>query len=155
MNTMMKTIQLPNEWRNVIDEIERTGEPVALELDGQICGVLLRRDEAQRVVNRYANRTPNTEQVAATSDRTETYLDLFGADPTLVPQIEGRPLRFTTMTNSGFINPQQFYHFQDPATNEVHVLRSDELQQAIGRWFAPVEFVADQLDAFWKERRNG
>jgi len=151
----MKTIQVDTAWRSVIDEIERTGEPMALELDGQIRGVLLRRDDATRVAQRYAAAEPNLWHAAAPSDRTVTYLDLLRADPTLVPQIDGRPLRFVSMMNSGFVDPQQFYQFQDPATGEVHFFRADELKHAIGRSFAPIEFVTDQLDAFRKERRNG
>lgn len=147
----MQTVSLTAavDWRTVVDTVQRTGAPVALEMDGTVYGVLLPTEDATRVVARYADR----EQARYTppsaggiqNDHEPTYIDLLQADPTLVPHVDGQPLRFQTVMNSSYTDPQQMYQFDDPRTGQVHVFRADELKQAIGRSFARVEFVTNRI----------
>ena len=74
-------------------------------------------------------------------------------DPTLVPIVDGQPLEFMTMMNSSHINPEQIYQFKHPGTRRMYVYHASELQQAIGRWFANVDFIPDRPKDFVEGRR--
>jgi hypothetical protein len=75
--------------------------------------------------------------------RRPNYLELLPDDPSLVPVVEGQPLRFVTMMMS-FVDPQQFNSFENPVTGQVYMDGADELMQAIGRRFSRVEFIPDR-----------
>ena len=142
----MKTLSLTDgidDWRKIIQEVQSTGAPIALTIDGTVCGVLLPLEEATRAVRHYAAQEQLRAQDAAVTPVEElpTYLDLLRADPALVPVADGQPLEFMTMMNSSYIDPQQLYQFRHPLTHHLYIYRAQELQQAIGRTFARVEFI--------------
>jgi hypothetical protein len=142
----MKTLPLigfDGDWRLVLEELRHTGEAIALEYDGTLCGVLLPPQEIAHVMSRYLAQAQRHEQrePARMFEELPTYLDLLRADPSLVPVVEGRPLEFLTMMNSSYIDPQQLYQFKHPKTGEIYIYRAGELQQAIGRSFRPAEFI--------------
>lgn len=148
-------------WETVLDEIERSDEPVALYWGERPCGVLLPASEAERVLRRIDDHTrARGEQrqaaapVASSPAVLPTYLDLLRDDPTLVPVLDGQPLQFMTMSNTSFVDPQQMYTFMDPRDGVSHVFRADELQQAIGRRFAKVEFIPPSPRDYVAGRRS-
>ena len=62
----MKTITLTdttNDWRTIMQEVAATGAPVALAIDGAVCGILLPAPEANHVVTHYAVREQRHSQV--------------------------------------------------------------------------------------------
>ena len=130
------------DWHAIVEAIGASGDPVALTLDGTLCGILLPALEARRVVARYTPAAPQAPSpVPAGPDNSRDYLQLLRDDPTLVPVVDGQPLEFVTMMNSSHINPEQIYQFKHPATRRIYVYRASELQQAIGRWFSNVDFI--------------
>ncbi len=130
------------DWRTIVEAIETSGDPVALTLDGVLCGILLPALEARRVVARYTPAAPQMPSPApAGPDNSRDYLQLLRDDPTLVPMVDGQPLEFITMMNSSFVDPQQIYQFKHPVTRQIYIYRAAELQQAIGRWFSNVDFI--------------
>jgi hypothetical protein len=141
----MNTIELTNhtaDWSTIVAAIEASGDPVALTLDGTLCGILLPALEAHRLVARYTPAAPQPPSPApAGPDNSRDYLQLLRDDPTLVPVVDGQPLEFVTMMNSSHINPEQIYQFKHPATRRIYIYRASELQQAIGRWFSNVDFI--------------
>ena len=137
------------DWRAIVEEIGVSGEPIALTLDGTICGILLPALEARRVLARYTPAAPQVPSPAPTGpDNSRDYLQLLRDDPTLVPVVDGQPLEFVTMMNSSHINPEQIYQFKHPVTRRLYVYRAGELQQAIGRWFSNVDFIPAHPKAF-------
>lgn len=149
----MKTITLNTfhgDWQAVARELERTGEPIALLIDQTPYGILLPAAEGQRVIARYADRRasrrqqPRAASGGAESGDLPTYLELLRDDPSLVPVVDGQPLAFVTMMNSSFVDAEQLYEFVNPRTQETIVYRASELRDAIGRPFAPVEFIPDR-----------
>lgn len=142
----MNTIALESftgDWRAAAATVQHTGEPIALTLDGVLCGMLLPEHEARRMAQHY---TPSPPRVAPSSapaglDNSRDYLELLRDDPTLVPVVDGLPLEFVTMMNSSYVDPQQIYQFRHPTTHEIYVYRADELRKAIGRWFSNVDFI--------------
>ena len=148
----MKTVSLTDftgDWQPIVAEVQHTGEPIALELDGTLCGLLLPTQEALRLAARYAP-PPSVEvsEVAAWPDVSRTYLELLCDDPTLVPVVDGQPLEFLTMMNSSYVDPQQIYQFRHPKTRHIYIYRASELQQAIGRTFSRVEFIPQRPKDF-------
>jgi hypothetical protein len=142
----MKTVSLTdvtNDWRVIMQEIQHTGAPVALTLDGAVCGILLPPPEATHVVTHYAVVEQRRAQAKSAKPVAElpTYLDLLRADSSLVPVVDGQPLEFLTMMNSSYVDAQQIYQFRHPQTRQLYLYRTDELRQAIGRTFARVEFI--------------
>jgi hypothetical protein len=142
----MKTLSLTdtaNDWRTIVQEIQNIGAPVALTIDGAVCGILLPPQEAAHIVIHYTvqeQRRQNRESARPFEDL-PNYLDLLRADPALVPVEDGEPLEFLTMMNSSYIDPQQIYQFRHPRTRQIYLYRAEELQQAIGRTFVRVEFI--------------
>ena len=141
----MKTISLADftgDWQAIVGEVQHTGEPIVLELDGLACGLLLPAQEALRLAARYAPPPPaEASEVTPSPDVARTYLELLRDDPTLVPVMDGQPLEFITMMNSSYVDPEQIYQFRQPKTRHIYVYRASELQQAIGRTFSRVEFI--------------
>jgi len=141
----MNTIALETftgDWHAIVAAIEASGVPVALTLDGMLCGILLPELEARRVVARSTPAAPHVPRPApAGPDNSRDYLQLLRDDPSLVPVVDGQPLEFITMMNSSHINPEQIYQFKHPATRRIYIYRASELQQAIGRWFSNVDFI--------------
>ena len=141
----MNTLALESftgDWRAIVAAVEASGEPVALTLDGTLCGILLPAHEARRVVARYTPAPPPAPNPVPTGpDTSRAYLQMLRDDPTLVPMVDGQPLEFMTMMNSSHINPEQIYQFKHPVTRRMYVYRASELQQAIGRWFSNVDFI--------------
>lgn len=149
----MKTLTLDmfrGDWNTLAQELERGGEPIALVINDTLHGILLPANEAQRVVERYAARIEArreqslAQDVAANGGELPTYLELLRNDPSLVPLVDGQPLEFETMMNSSFVDPQQSYQFRDPRTGKIYTFWASELQQAIERPFASVEFIPDR-----------
>ena len=141
----MNTIALETftgDWHAIVAAIEASGDHVALTLDGTLCGILLPRLEARKVVARYTPAAPQAPRPVPTGpDNSRNYLELLRDDPTLLPMVDGQPLEFVTMMNSSHINPEQIYQFKHPVTRQIHIYRADQLQQAIGRWFSNVDFI--------------
>jgi hypothetical protein len=142
----MKTISLTDgtsDWRTIVQEVQRTGAPVALTINSAVCGILLPPEEATHVVAHYLaqERRQARDSVATPFEELPTYLDMLRADPSLVPVLDGQPLEFLTMMNSSYVDPQQLYQFQHPKTHQIYIYRAQELQQAIGRAFVRVEFI--------------
>ena len=141
----MKIIELANhtgDWHAIVETISANGDPVALTLDGTLCGILLPALEARRAIARYTPAAPQTPIPGSTGpDNARDYLQLLRDDSTLVPVVDGQPLEFMTMMNSSHINPEQIYQFKHPKTRRMYVYRASELQQAIGRWFSNVDFI--------------
>lgn len=146
----MKTLVLKTfsgDWSALAHEVERTGTPVALLIDGMLHGILLPTNEAQRVVARYADRVearrqpPQADTASANRRELLTYLELLRDDPSLVPVVDGQPLEFVSMMNSSFVSSEQVYEFINPRTREPVVYWASELRDAIGRQFAPVAFI--------------
>lgn len=148
----MKTIALntfSGDWNMLAQELEREGAPVALEISGALHGILLPLQDAQRVVERYAERAvAQTQQSQVAGDYLTTpdvtlltYLELLRDDPSLVPVVDGQPLEFETMMNSSFVEAEQNYQFRHPRTGEVYAYWASELRHVIGRSFARVEFI--------------
>ena len=140
----MKTIALTSfsgDWRAVVEEVQQTREVVALELDGTVYGFLLPAHEALPLVRHFAPAEPEVPRATPAPDVARNYLQLLRDDRTLVPKVDGQPLEFVTMMNSGYLEPEQFYQFRHPRTRHIYVYRASELQQAIGRTFSRVEFV--------------
>jgi hypothetical protein len=149
----MKTLSLTDftgDWQVVVAEVQHTGEPIALEFDGTMCGLLLPVQEALRLATRYAPpaSVPASEVAAPADDASRNYLELLRDDPTLVPVLDGRPLEFVTMMNSSYVDPEQIYQFRHPTTRHIFVYRASELQQAIGRTFSRVEFIPQRPKDF-------
>ena len=148
----MNTITLETftgDWHAIVEAIAASGDPVALTLDGTLCGILLPALEARRVIARYTPAAPQTPNPVPTGpDNSRDYLQLLRDDPTLVPMVDGQPLEFVTMMNSSHINPEQIYQFKHPATRRIYVYRASELRQAIGRWFSNVDFIPAHPKAF-------
>ena len=137
------------DWHAIIDAIGASGDPVALTLDGTLCGILLPRLEVRRVIARYTPAaSPPPSPVQTGPDNSRDYLQLLRDDPTLVPLVDGQPLEFVTMMNSSHINPEQIYQFKHPETRRIYVYRASELQQAIGHWFSNVDFIPAHPKAF-------
>ena len=124
-------------WADALAEVERTQMPQLLTLHGQPCGALMTATAAARL----AWETAPHAAVPVVETPSPTYLDLLIADPTLLPHYEGRALRFTTMMNTSFVDDQQLYQFDDLHTRLTHIFRADELKQALGRDFVPVDFI--------------
>ncbi|MFL5805345.1 MAG: hypothetical protein ACJ8CR_26840 [Roseiflexaceae bacterium] len=142
----MKTLSLTdatNDWRMIAQEIQNTGAPVALTIDGAVCGILLPPQEAARIVAHYIAQEQRRErnESARPFEDLPNYLDLLRADPSLVPVEDGERLEFLTMMNSSYVDPQQLYQFRHPRTRQIYLYRAEELQQAIGRTFVRVEFI--------------
>ena len=94
------------------------------------------------MIERYASHAAQpTEQPGDASERLPTYLELLRDDPSLVPLVDTQPLEFVTMMNSSYAHPAQLYEFRHPGTGQAVIYRADELRQALGRQFAPVEFI--------------
>ena len=148
----MKTLSLTNfagDWQLIVAEVQHTGEPIGLEFDGVLCGLLLPTREALRLAARYAPPPPaEVNEVAAPPDGPRTYLELLRNDPTLVPIVDGQPLEFLTMMNSSYVDPQQIYQFRHPKTRHIYIYRASELQQAIGRAFSRVELIPQRPKDF-------
>ena len=149
----MKTIALTdtsNDWRAIVQEVRATGTPVALVIDGSACGILLPSDEAAHIVTHYAvqERRRGQAESGRPPEELPTYLDLLRADPSAVPNVDGQPLEFLTMMNSSYTDPQQLYQFRHPRTHQIYVYRASELQRAIGRTFARVEFIPQHPKAY-------
>ncbi len=148
----MKTLSLADftrDWQAVVGEVQHTGEPIALELNGMMCGLLLPNQEALRLAARYAPPAPvQASEIDASTDTGRNYLELLRDDPTLVPMVDGQRLEFVTMMNSSYVDPEQLYQFRHPTTRHIFVYRSSELQQAIGRTFSRVEFIPQRPKDF-------
>ena len=130
------------DWYAIVAAIEANGDPIALTLDGTLCGILLPKLEARRVAARYTPAAPQAPSlVPAGPDNARDYLELLRDDPSLVPVVDGQPLEFITMMNSSYVDPQQIYQFKHPVTHQIYIYRASELQQAIGRWFSNVDFI--------------
>jgi len=153
----MKTLSLTDfagDWLAVVAEVQHSGEPIALELDGMMCGLLLPVQEALRLAARYAKPAPlPAGQVAAPADdASRNYLELLRDDSTLVPVVDGQRLEFVTMMNSSYVDPEQIYQFRHPTTRHTYLYRASELQQAIGRAFSRVEFIPQRPKDFVENR---
>jgi hypothetical protein len=142
MNTISLT-DATNDWRAIVGDVETTGSPVALTIDGIECGILLPSSEAAHIVTHYSIQEQRQvrAETARSVEELPTYLDLLRADPSLAPVVDGQPLEFLTMMNSSYVDPQQIYQFRHPQTRQIYLYRSEELQQALGRKFARVEFI--------------
>ena len=154
----MKTLSLSEftgDWHAVMDEVEHTGQPIALELDGMMCGLLLPIQEALRLAARYAvpSAAPTTEAATPADDASRNYLELLRDDATLVPVVDGQPLEFVTMMNSSYIDPEQIYQFRHPTNRQIYLYRASELQKAVGRAFSRVEFIPQRPKEFVEDRR--
>ncbi|MBV9791901.1 MAG: sensor histidine kinase KdpD [Chloroflexi bacterium] len=103
---------------------------------------------------RPVERPPVVSPVAGDMPRLPTYLELLIDDPTLVPIVEGYALRFVTMMNSSFVDAQQIYMFQHPGTGAMYTYRAAELGAAIGRAFAPTDFIPPHPAHYVQERRR-
>ncbi len=86
-------------------------------------------------------KRPGSSHTTRPFEDLPNYLDLLRADPSLVPVEDGERLEFLTMMNSSYVDPQQLYQFRHPRTRQIYLYRAEELQQAIGRKFARVEFI--------------
>jgi len=154
---MMNTLALETftgDWHTIIEAVESSGDPVALTLDGTLCGILLPALEARRALARYTAAAPQAPRPAPTGpDTSRDYLQMLRDDPTLVPVVDGQPLEFMTMMNSSHINPEQIYQFKHPVTRQIHIYRASELQQAIGRWFSNVDFIPERPKDFVEGRQ--
>jgi hypothetical protein len=153
----MKTVSLTDvtgDWQSIVAEVQQTGAPIALELDGMLCGMLLPTQEVLRLAARYAP-SPSVEmsEAAASSDLSRTYLELLRDDPALVPMVDGQPLEFLTMMNSSYIDPQQIYQFRHPKTHHIYIYRASELQQVLGRTFSRVDFIPQRPKDFVEGKR--
>jgi hypothetical protein len=151
----VKTIFLPSftgDWRAVVEQVQQTGEVVALELDGTVYGFLLPAHEALPLVRHFALAKPEVPRAAPAPDVARNYLELLRDDPTLVPVVDGQPLKFVTMMNAGYIEPEQLYQFQHPRTRQIYVYHASELQQTIGRAFSRVEFIPVHPKDFVEEK---
>lgn len=140
----MRTIDLSSfdgDWRAIVRDIQTSGEAIGLELDGTLCGLLLPTREVARLARQYAPPASALPRAVALPDMARNYLELLRDDPSLVPIVDGQPLEFVTMMNSSYVDPQQIYQFRHPITHQIHVYRASELQAAIGRAFARVEFI--------------
>jgi hypothetical protein len=142
----MKTIELTDQigdWRTIVEAVQASGEPVALALDGMVCGILLPTQDAHRVLANYtrAEPRPAPSPVPTGQDDSRDYLELLRDDSTLVPAVDGEPLEFVTMMNSSYVDPEQIYQFKHPRTRQIYIYRASELRQAIGHWFANVDFI--------------
>jgi hypothetical protein len=147
----MKTIALTSfdgDWPAIVGEVQHRGEVIALELDGTLCGLLLPTHEALLLARRFAPPEPEASHELVAPDVARNYLELLRDDPALVPVVDGRPLEFVTMMNSSYVDPQQIYQFRHPTTRQIYVYRASELQQAIGRVFARVEFIPQRPKDF-------
>jgi hypothetical protein len=147
----MKTITLTSfdgDWRGIVDEVQRTGKVIALELDGTLCGLLLPTREAIPLARHFAPPDPEALPQIVQPDAARNYLELLRDDPALVPAVDDQPLEFVTMMNSSYIDPQQIYQFRHPKTRQIYLYRASELQQAIGRVFARVEFIPQRPKDF-------
>src|SRR6185437_5081452 len=75
--TDMKKLSLTDftgDWQAVVGEVQRTGEPIALELDGTLCGLLLPTQEALRLAARHAPPPSiSMSEVTASPDVLRTY----------------------------------------------------------------------------------
>ena len=153
----MKTLSLTNgadDWRSIVAAVQQTGEPIGLELEGVLCGLLLPIQEALRLAARYAPPPALPDHTAPTATA-RTYLELLRDDPTLVPTIDGQPLEFLTMMNSSYVDPQQIYQFRHPKTRHIYIYRASELQLAIGRTFSRVEFIPQHPKDFVEGKLSG
>jgi len=153
----MKTLSLSEftgDWHAVVDQVQHSGEPIALELDGMMCGLLLPVQEALRMAVRYAGpaAVPAADFAAPADDASRNYLELLRDDPTLVPTADGQPLEFVTMMNSSYIDPEQIYQFRHPTNRQIYLYRASELQQAVGRTFSRVEFIPQRPKEFVETR---
>ena len=148
----MRTVSIADQtadWPSIVAEVQHGAEPIGLELDGTLCGLLLPSQEALRIAARYAPPPPMAARSRTPPPASaRTYLELLRDDPTLVPQIDGQPLEFLTMMNSSYVDPQQIYQFRHPKTRQIYVYRAGELQQAIGRTFSQVEFIPQRPKDF-------
>ena len=149
----MKTISLTDDtsdWRTIVQEVQSTGAPVALTINGGVCGILLPPEEVTHVVAHYLAQEQRQAQAESAKPFEElpTYLDLLRADPSLVPVVDGQPLEFLTMMNSSYVDPQQIYQFRHPKTLHIYIYRASELQQVIGRAFSRVEFIPQRPKDF-------
>jgi hypothetical protein len=154
----MKTIALTSfngDWRAIVADVQRTGEVVALDLDDTLCGLLLPASEAGPLARRFAPREPEALRQMAPPDTMQNYLELLRDDPTLVAIVDGQPLEFVTLMNSSYVDPQQIYQFRHPRTRHLYLYRASELQQAIGRVFARVEFIPQRPKDFVDGRQEG
>ena len=153
----MNTLALESftgDWRAIVAAVEASVEPLALTLDGTLCGILLPALEARRALARYTPAEPQAPRPAPTGpDTSRDYLQMLRDDPTLVPVVDGQPLEFMTMMNSSHINPEQIYQFKHPVTRRMYVYRASELQQAIGRWFSNVDFIPERPKDFVEGRQ--
>lgn len=140
----MDTIDLahpPADWRATVAALRASGKTVLLTLDGALCGMLIPQAAPQPA----AQAAPEPAKAAPVL---RTYLELLRDDASLVPARNGQPLEFVTMMNSSYIDPQQLYQFRDPRTGEAFIYRAQELQQAIGRVFASVDFIPQRPKDF-------
>jgi hypothetical protein len=140
----MKTIALSSfrgDWRAIVSEMRHSGEAIELELDGALCGFILPAFEAAALARHFARPKSEAPREAIPPDMARNYLELLRDDPTLVPVVDGQLLEFVTMMNSSYVDPQQIYQFRHPTTRQLYLYRASELQQAIGRAFARVEFI--------------
>jgi hypothetical protein len=155
----MKTIELTDQtgdsWRAIVEAIQAGGEPVALTLEGTICGLLLPEQDARRMVAYLTPATPREAPSVAMPGRDDSrdYLELLRDDPTLVPVVDGEQLEFMTMMNSSYVDPEQIYQFKHPRTRQIYVYRASELRQALGRWFANVDFIPARPKDFVEGKR--
>ncbi|KPV49331.1 hypothetical protein SE17_33270 [Kouleothrix aurantiaca] len=130
----------PADWRATVAALRASGKTVLLTLDGALCGMLIPQAAPQPA--------PAAPEPARPAPALHTYLELLRDDATLVPLRNGQPLEFVTMMNSSYIDPQQLYQFRDPRTGEAFIYRAMELQQAIGRVFASVDFIPQRPKDF-------
>lgn len=131
----------PADWRTVVAELRASGKTVLLTLDGTLCGILIPQAEPRPA----AHAAP---EPAAPRPELRTYLEMLRDDASLLPVRDGQPLEFVTMMNSSYIDPQQLYQFRNPRTGEFFIYRARELQQAIGRVFASVDFIPQRPKDF-------
>jgi hypothetical protein len=155
----MKTIELTNQtgnWRAIVEAIQASGEAAALTLDGTICGLLLPEQDARRMAAYFTPAAPRAAPAPPPvgPDTSRDYLELLRDDPTMVPVVDGEPLEFVTMMNSSYVNPEQIYQFKHPRTRQIYVYRAGELRQAIGRWFANVDFIPARPKDFVEGKRS-
>jgi hypothetical protein len=143
------------DWRAVMRDVQASGEPIRLELDGALCGLLLPEQAAAGLARHFAPPQAAAPREIVLPDRARTYLELLREDPALVPIVGGQPLEFVTMMNSSYVDPQQIYQFRHPATRQIYIYRATELQQAIGRAFAPVEFIPQRPKDFVDGKAGG